>query len=230
MKYKLTILMVIGCLVSFTGFAQDESSDTPLTVGGQVYFSQNFISEGLVTDTYDWRSGVAGGVFAEYRLLDILGVSAGALYHRTGTNGIPTEQLFFDREAIVATGLIKEIDLVYDRLEVPVSASLYLGNLRLTAGGSYNFLYNGEAQVLESLDGAEGYTFIDVSERLTRDEIAAFVAVGYSIDAGALRIIPEVQYNKGLTSINNITGKGDIYTSNIMVGVKVSYSLDLGIF
>ncbi len=223
--------MVLGCLISFSGFSQDDSSsDSPFTVGGQVYFSQNFLSESLIQESYEWRSGVAGGVFVEYRLLDILAVTAGGNYHLSGTNGIRTEQLFFDREAIVQEGNIKEVNLLYHRVEVPIGAALYLGNLRVAGGASYNFFYNAEAEVLESLDGAEGYTYISVEERIVKDEVSAFISAGWSIDTGSLRIIPEVQYTKGLTSINNILGKGDIYTSSLMVGVKVGYSFGGGIF
>ncbi len=228
MKYRFIILVLAGFLVSFKGFSQD--GDKPLTVGAQAHLTHGYMTESFLSNSHELRRGYALGAFAEYRIIDLVSAGVGLQYHWTGSNGVPTDQLFYPSEAIIIEGLITNVDLSLGKLELPIYGRVHIGPFSAIAGVSYNWIYSPEIEITENLGGAEGTSTLDVTDRLVRDEMSIFVGAGYTIDTGFLKITPEVQWHNGTFEINNMLNKGSYFSNSIMVGAKVGVPLDLPFF
>lgn len=208
--------------LSYDVQSQDGVGGGSLIVGGQGAWTNGYLTP-PGSKSYDIRSGVKFGVFVEERVTDFLAVGSGFNMHYTGSNNVSTNQLFFDIEPISSTAT--NIDLRMTKMEIPLYAAIFLGNIKLFAGGSWNPIRMVEADVTEELEGLKSINPMDVTKRFSKDEFTLLLGVGYGINTGDLIVYPEIQYSYGLSDNGSIIGKSALYHEYLSVGLKIGLDI-----
>jgi hypothetical protein len=120
-------------------------------------------------------------------------------------------------------------DLVFNNIEWPVQANVYVGPFTAHIGFSNNWYLKTFAlneRKFEGVDGSfDSRTRID--ERITGYDFQIFFGGGYKMEIFDLHVTPYFQYRLGTESISNVLDGPNLYTNNMFFGCKVGYPLNL---
>lgn len=128
------------------------------------------------------RVGLAAGIDADYRLLDMLSLSVGAMYSQQGCKYKNEEYL------------VKDMSIRLDYVNVPIMANIYVTrSLALKAGVQLGWIVNKSAKAnlweevvnTETGETKEGYTqhkFDDIADTFGGTDFGIPVGISYDID------------------------------------------------
>ncbi len=221
--------------------AQESSGEGGLSINYGIkagLVSSDFASDFQKLETTESRTSFSGGLFADFKFSELLGVSIEALYVQEGTMRINPDYIYYDSQVSSDGSLtINRVNsnIIMHNIEVPLLINIYLGdndyNPRLYIGGSFDYIYNVYAKNLLSYSsGGESYVvseraFDVVSSSFKEYNVGAIIGAGISLDVISL----DIRYKFGVMPINNLatfnyrnTYKEDFSTNVLFVSIGLN--------
>jgi hypothetical protein len=226
----------------FLGFSLDN-----LNYGAKIgLVSSTFASQGQKLGARtESRTGLAIGVFGEYKILDYLGATVEVLYVQEGTMRLDPRYVYpypsYSAQGDGEISLTKEnSNILLHNLEIPVMVNYYLpemGDLKFKAfaGVSFDFILRATAKNLlsvqfeaeEDLEGLSTGSIVlpkrakdDVTSSFEYYNVGAIIGAGVTYDMFTL----DVSFKWGLRPINNLAtfnigngGREDFTTNTLMI-------------
>jgi hypothetical protein len=199
MKTNLTkVVIVMALLVSYFYSGAQEKV---WSIGGEI--GVNFSKYGMDATDNDFNSGVVGGLFLTYSIVNTFGITTKVLYSEKGSAQGTSEQT-----------------LKY--IEVPIIGRFFLnkeGKFRpnIFLGPSFGFL-RGVTNQIGSNDPVKVSNF-DVAYNTFDLGVTGGLGLNYEI-IPETRILIDARYNHGLTDITKATGKINNQTFGITAGIS----------
>ena len=166
------------------------------------------------------RVGLVAGVEADYRLLNMLSISAAAIYSQQGSK-------YKDEEY-----MIKDLNIRLDYLNVPVMANFYiLPYLAVKVGMQWGWLLNKSVKgnlwgsAIDTVSGKnyDGYfphKFDDLKDDFRTIDFSIPVGLCYEFDEVSL----DLRYNFGITDIYK---PSDVSLKNSVIQMTLGYRIAL---
>jgi hypothetical protein len=244
MKNRFSILLIRGCLlVAPFSYAQDEdggddgsdtgySGDANLHVGVTGGYSLMHVNADYSSGT-DFRSGYAVGIYGEYFLLGgLLSAQTGLQYHKTGANNVDPDWLALDNllgNDPSLPGEVRKTNLIFNNLELPVIANVYIGPFTGHIGISNNWYLGSYAQQEKKFEGVPGSSVsrTRIDDRLTGYEFQFVFGGGFKFEMFGLHMTPFFQDRISPSSASNMADEPNFYSNGLIFGGKVGYPLNL---
>lgn len=247
------IVIILLFLVIILPRARSQDDDIQLITGGggsgQFLYgakiglvSSTFASQGQKLEDCESRTGVAAGIFGEYKFNASVGVTVEALYVQEGTMRLdPSYLYYYTTYPGNNFSLTKEnSNVLLNNIEVPVLVNYYLpemGGIKLKAfaGPSFDFIMQAKAKNLLSVQwyGQQGESIVlderasdIVSTSFNTYYFSAVIGAGVTYDKYTL----DISFKWGVTpinslatyNINNYNGREDISTNTLMIKLGVN--------
>lgn len=250
--------LFLCCLLILCTTGIRAQDDDPVSSGGGFFdnlsygvkagiVSSTFASQGQKLESLESRTGLAAGIFGEYKILDYLGATVEVNYVQEGAMRVDPRYVYYYTSYESNAGAItkENSNILLHNIEIPVLVNYYLpdmGDLKVKAfaGASFDFILMAKAKNLLSVqfDGAEGQTSLVLNPRASDDitssfeyySIGAVIGTGVTYDMFTL----DVLFKLGVTPINNLAtynynnggnfgeAREDIMTNTLMIRLGVN--------
>lgn len=220
---KFTFIIAIMCLILIKpATAQD------IKFGAKA----GYLEGTLAVEDGEWQSVSPGyeiGLFGQYNIMDILGVSFEPVFSRQGSFDFDPINIYHE-DSPKLDFEYKDQKLFISKIEFPVLAQLNMDmgmDVRLFAGPSFDYIskvthYTWRDQA--SIDDDFIYEISnksEVTERFQYWNYAAVIGVGTDFEVGPVDLRVDVKYKHGFNDINVVQYKPSIYTRYLGVTVGV---------
>lgn len=191
------------------------------------------------THEQEWQKFTPGyeiGIYGQYNIMDILGVSFEPSFARKGINDFDPSLVYFEGSPKLDF-VYKDQKLNFSVVSFPVLAQLNLDmgmNVRIFGGPAFDYIAKASHYTLRDQQGIEeDFTFemeskAEVTERFDYWNYTAVVGVGFDIEMDPVDLRIDVKYQHGFNNISVVENKPSLYTRYF--GVTVGVGLDKLVF
>ena len=179
------------------------------------------------------RNGMQIGTFAEYSIMEYLGVSMEVLYSNTGATNIDPEY-FYALENATASNSITNTSVVSHQVSIPILISYIFPEMsdgispKIYFGGDmgFNLKSNSQNTFATSFKSNTIYSteYTSMGNRLAKNDFGLIVGTGITLGTGIISYTFDARYRLGLSNINDAFSsyannelKRDVFS--IMIGV-----------
>jgi hypothetical protein len=229
-KNNLLQFVVLLCVFQITTISSSLSQgvDKPLSFGVRAGLSNSLFTNYQQRAGYN-KWGFAGGAFAEYKLMDLVGVEINLNYVQEGADKA-TPNLIYTREFLNSysetsyggmVAYIQSSDITLHTLQVPILFNIrppVKGDVtpRLILGYSFDFILNATTKdeiMFYSTDNPySGYTYYPITKRNKANVTSSFktlnmgpvVGLGLDFKSDKFTYLIDARYKIGVNNINNL--------------------------
>jgi len=202
------------------------------------------IKAGLVSSDFqklestESRTAYSAGLFVDYKITDLLGISVEALYVQEGTMRMNPDYIYYNGSMTTNESFTIEkvnSNIIMHNFEAPLLINFYLGqsnfNPKVFVGGSFDYIYNVYAKNLLSYSSeTDTYVISDrsldvVTSSFKEYNVGAVIGAGISYEFLTL----DIRYKFGVMDVNNLATfnyqnsyKEDFSTNVLMVSVGMN--------
>ncbi len=183
------------------------------------------------------KPGYSAGVYFQYNVLDILGVSFEPVYSLKGANDIDALYIYDEYSPKLWNPVLNEpieyeqhnLSLTTFELPVLIQLNLDFGGavMRLFVGPSWDIIHAANFESIRKEPSAgddfvnDIETNVDVTDRFLYNDYSGVAGVGFDIEMDPVDLRIDFKYHHGFTNINNVENKPAIYNRSFGVTVGV---------
>jgi hypothetical protein len=230
---KFTIVLSVICLMLLKSSMAQFTDNIKFGVKG------SYLESAITTQEGEWQDLAPGfgiGIFAQYDIMDILGVSIEPSFARKGINNFDPTLIYFEGSPKLDFDF-KDQKLKLNIIQVPILAQLNLDmgmNVRVFGGPSFDFITKATHYTLRDETGiAEDFTFemesvAEVTERFVYVDYTAIIGVGFDMEVNPIDLRIDIFYQHGFSDLSVVENKPALYTRTF--GVTVGVGLNKLVF